>query len=206
MLTRRYYKDDYETETLVGTLTQMLLDAGSYSEGMVTILEGDFGQTPIMATDDETYEQEYLKGLNGQSVQVTGEWRNGVLYVLSSDIQLGVEPGIESSKNEQSEPALRDDDSTNASEPSSGNTQLEGATAESKTISVAETEDVENASQTDSDTPVEVSEGEEVIEFQTVELVKPCTSCTFLSHASARFCWYCGTRLPEVRNVQKEGE
>lgn len=204
MLTRRYYKDDYETDTLVGTLTQMLLDAGSFSEGMVPILEGDFGQTPVVVTDDETLNQGYLKGLLEQRVQVTGEWQNGVLYALKADV---LQDFHESSEDNV-------DGVTEASEESLGSLTEIGAGDEGMAVDDTDADVQEQSASpestllesVDNATDVSTSDSETVVEFQTVELVKPCPECTFLSHVEANYCWNCGTLLSSTSTTNEEQE
>jgi|GEM_PF-5278814 len=202
MLTRRYYKDDYETETLIGTLTQMLLDVGSFSEGMVPILEGDFGQTPIMATDDETLDQGYLKGLNGQRVQVTGEWQNGVLYVVKANVredfqESGQENTVDATEDSQDAPAVENRESVVEETDSVAEEQNPNTDSTSLTEYISE-------STVDTGPEPQTIEEDTIVEFQTVELVKPCSLCTSLSHTEANYCWHCGTPLSSTSSTSEE--
>ena len=70
-----------------GYLCFELTNVGSKSESLQPIVESENGErTAIYVIGDNPFQNEHLRPLEGQTLQVRGKWRNGVLRVEPKDL------------------------------------------------------------------------------------------------------------------------
>lgn len=197
MLTNRYYKEDYEQETLVGTLVQMQLKQGTLSEGMVCVLEGDFGQTPVIFSDGPLAQKSFLEGIIGTSVHVTGEWQQGIFYVKQEDVQ----------KVEDKPSTEEIDDLDENKDCSSNKDALEEDREEINTELKKDPQHAEGDTSKEDSCELSMQPIPEKTEHdqpQLVELVVPCRFCSALSHEQATYCWNCSGYLDASTDCVEE--